>query len=413
MSAHRNALQGFRIHKDLPNYLMHPTVGKLFNISTNTTSKILQRYHCLLPHIAKVSCAPFIPPSDRINHFLMLVSPNSTRSRLKLHFNDYLSHSLYKEVYSNAPDHFHLLPSLLSPQTSYPLISLCRSNPHNCLLNWQFDTSIKCKLHLPLYSTSNPPTCACGNVVDIFGDHIFKCVRICKIGVHNIIWDGFAHALAPALSTAGFIPTNATVQMEPSLYLSSDPHSHPFDLSFDPYPASPPLTSHGCTSSTVGVDVTISSLPPKPSFNPTSSNVLQIITANADSHLQNYERKKLGRTNKTNTSTLVTTKGDSLIGDLLHRNMLLIPFAIDPLGRFGPLLQNLLFGHHPAPLLQYPPSKPNATQMYTKLLQYPSPKGILLLANHNWSLHPTRHFLDILILPQLLLSLLYSLLAFH
>jgi len=30
--------------------------------------------------------------------------------------------------------------------------------------------------------------------------------------------------------------------------------------------------------------------------------------------------------------------------------------------------------------------------MYTKLLQYPSPKGILLLANHNWLLHSTRRF---------------------
>jgi len=30
--------------------------------------------------------------------------------------------------------------------------------------------------------------------------------------------------------------------------------------------------------------------------------------------------------------------------------------------------------------------------MYHKLLQYPSPNGILLLANHNWSLYPTRRF---------------------
>jgi hypothetical protein len=86
------------------------------------------------------------------------------------------------------------------------------------------------------------------------------------------------------------------------------------------------------------------------------------------------------------------TRGDTLIGDLLNRNMLLILFAIDPLGRFGPLLQNFLFGYHPSPLLWFPPSRPNATQIYTKLLQYPSPKGNLLLANHNWSLHPTRRF---------------------
>ena len=72
--------------------------------------------------------------------------------------------------------------------------------------------------------------------------------------------------------------------------------------------------------------------------------------------------------------------------------MLLIPFAIDPLGRFGPLLQNFLFGQQSAPQLRFPPSRPNATQMYNQLLQYPSPKGILLLANHNWSLYPTRRF---------------------
>ena len=115
-----------------------------------------------------------------------------------------------------------------------------------------------------------------------------------------------------------------------------------------------------------------------------------VAMANADSHLQNYEHKKLGHTNKTDASTSIITCGDTLIGDLLHRNMLLIPFVIDPLGRFSPLLQNFLFGQHSAPQLRFPPSRPNATQMYSKLLQYPSLKGILLLANHNWSLHPKR-----------------------
>ncbi len=145
----QNALQGFRNHKDLSNFFMHLTLSTLFDVFINTTSNILKRFQCLLPHIADIACAPSTPLSDRINHFLMLVSPKNTRSRLKLHINDYLSHSLYDEVFSNAPDHFHLLPSLLSSQTSYPLIGLCCSNPHNCLLNWQINTSIKHKLHLP------------------------------------------------------------------------------------------------------------------------------------------------------------------------------------------------------------------------------------------------------------------------
>jgi len=86
-------------------------------------------------------------------------------------------------------------------------------------------------------------------------------------------------------------------------------------------------------------------------FNPNSQDVLQIIATNANSHLQKYERKKLGRTNKTDPSTSTMTHGDTVIGNLLNRNMLLIPFAIDPLGRFGPLLQNFLFGQQPAPQL--------------------------------------------------------------
>jgi hypothetical protein len=93
-SACRNALQGFHIHKELPNFFMHPALGALFDISINTTSNILKRFHCLLPHIADVACAPSTPPSNQINHFLALVSPKSVRSRLKLHINNYLSHSL-------------------------------------------------------------------------------------------------------------------------------------------------------------------------------------------------------------------------------------------------------------------------------------------------------------------------------
>ena len=93
------------------------------------------------------------------------------------------------------------------------------------------------------------------------------------------------------------------VDTEPNLYLPSDPHSRPFDLSFDPCPAPPQLTSHGCTSHTVGANIIISRLPPRLPLDPNSLDVLQFITANADSHLQKYERKKLGHTNKTDPST--------------------------------------------------------------------------------------------------------------
>jgi hypothetical protein len=71
--------------------------------------------------------------------------------------------------------------------------------------------------------------------------------------------------------------------------------------------------------------------------------------------------------------------------------MLLVLFAIDPLSRFGPLLHHFLFGQHPSTILWFLPSRPNTTTMHSKLFQYPSPKGILILENHNWSNHPIRH----------------------
>jgi hypothetical protein len=318
-----------------------------------------------------------------------LVSPKSARSRLKLHLNGYLSHSLYNDVFSDAPDHFHLLPSLLSSQTSYPLIGLCQSNQHNRTSSTGNLTQLSNGNYNSLY-TRLPTNQFVLLAPLFFGNHILKCcTSICKIGVHNAIRDGFAHALAPVLSTVGFFPPNSTVDTEHNLDLPSDPHSCPFDLSFTPYyPAPPPLTSHGCTSHTVGTNITISSLPPKLPLGLNSPYVVQIISANADSHPQKYERKKLDCTNKTDPSTSIITRGDTLIGNLLHRSMLLIPLGCS----VGPLLQNFLFGHHPAPQLRFPPSRPNVTQMDTPLLQYPSPKGILLLANHNWLLHPTRCF---------------------
>ena len=114
--------------------------------------------------------------------------------------------------------------------------------------------------------------------------------------------------------------------------------------------------------------------------------------ANANTHLQKYEKKKIGRDNKTDPTTGIITVGDTIIGELLTRNMVLIPLAIDPHGRFGPLLQTFLFDTEPATPISFTTNKPNATSMYSKITTFPSPKGILKLADHNWKISKTRAF---------------------
>ncbi len=139
---------------------------------------------------------------------------------------------------------------------------------------WIFNPALKCKLRLPLFDETDKPFCPCGRHNDPFGDHIFQCRRINKIGAHNFIRDGFANTLGPLLTTAGYLLPSSTLDIEPQLHLPSDPHARPFDLSFNPDPSSPPLINHACPYTTIGFDVTITSPPPCPSFDPTSPDVI-------------------------------------------------------------------------------------------------------------------------------------------
>jgi hypothetical protein len=80
--------------------------------------------------------------------------------------------------------------------------------------------------------------------------------------------------------------------------------------------------------------------------------------ANANSHLQKYERKKIGRDSKTNSTTGITTTGNTVIGDLLDCNMVIIPLAIDPSGHFRPILQTYLFDTQPTTPITSTPTNP-------------------------------------------------------
>ena len=132
-NAIKNARTGFTLHRNLLPFKLYHTLSDLFNMSTTPSSLILQRYHCLLPDIASVACGPSTPPATRTSHFLTSVSTNSARDRISAHCSSSIIQDLYHEVYTSSPQDIHLLPSLLSPQTSYPLISMYRSVPTNRL----------------------------------------------------------------------------------------------------------------------------------------------------------------------------------------------------------------------------------------------------------------------------------------
>ena len=170
--------------------------------------------------------------------------------------------------------------------------------------------------------------------------------------------------------------------------------AQPFDLSFNPNPASLPQVNHACPYTTIGF--TISCPPPCPIFDPTSNDVTKILMANADSHPRKYEKKKLRTRQQNHPTTGITTTGDTVIGDILDQNKIFSPLAIDPLGlglgRFGSILQHFLFDIQPTSPLTFTAAKPNATPMYSNLMHFPSPTGVLKLNEHNWKSIQSRHF---------------------
>jgi len=84
--------------------------------------------------------------------------------------------------------------------------------------------------------------------------------------------------------------------------------------------------------------------------------------------------------------------GKQTIGELLTANMLLIPVALDPHARWGPITQNFL--NLTTEDLQYTfrSNKPNAATMFSKITTHPCPIVILKTADVLWKENKTRKF---------------------
>jgi hypothetical protein len=264
-----------------------------------------------------------------------------------------------------------------------------RSNANHRLQNWSFDIALRRKLRLPILPPSN--TCKCGATHDIYGDHTFHCRNISKKAAHNIIRDTWAIALQPALTTAGYIHQNSKVDIERKHLLQSDSGAQPFDISFDPDPQiNGPHSS--CPFTTIGADITIAHNGAQSSSFHFSDNAISSLSAAADRHLQNFEKKKFARRDKAHSSLGYTIRGENIIQELLNKNMILLPFAIDPFGRWGPITRTFLIGNETNTVYTFPANRPNAAIMFKRATTSPCPTGILRTADANWKSTRTRNF---------------------
>ena len=392
MMCKRRSRRGFHINNDIKPVYLHQSITDLYDIDHNNTSTCLQIYQGLLPHIGTLCCSPKMSDDEKLPMFESNISLKSARDRLKKAIGSISLSQIYMDTFNTNKELLLLLPSMLSPQTSYPLIGMCRSKIQHRLPNWITELALKRKLRVPIFP-AQPPICKCGIQHDKYGDHSFKCNRISKKQGHNIIRDCWAEALQPALATAGYIRHTTKLDIERRHINTRDISAQPFDICFDPDPPTSSSNHIHCPYTTIGADITIGNCRSKfPSRFNRSADVITSISALADKHLQTFERKKFKRADKVNTHTAESIRGDEVMEDLVNNNMILLPLALDSFGRWGLTMQNFLFHTATTPCYKFKNNAPNAAIMAFKATTPPCPLGILQSADVIWKKTQNRPF---------------------
>jgi hypothetical protein len=366
--------------------LLPASISHHFSNLHNLSSPILHRFYRFLPQLAARATPDGV--HDPINHFVLRTSTKSARDHIRQEASLRRYHTLRATA---SPDLLRHLSEILIASSSYPLISMSRSNKSHRLPSDLFSISLKRKLHLDIYPSSNLPVCICGSTIDPKGSHVFNCKKVSKWGCHNRIRDGLVPILTTVLKTAQVIHPSSTLFTEPSGIIPHIPNCRPFDISFRPDSNPAVYDRAPCPFSEIGFDVTIT--PSKSHLPPSCSSDVPSNSANAaDQHLNKKEKVKLQRAGMVDSLSNYVS-GSDIIGSLLDTNMVLIPLAISPLGKWGGMFHTFLFGpstKHSASLT-FQSNTSNAARMYHRATSSPNPTGIIPLATNQWNRSKTEH----------------------
>ena len=92
--------------------------------------------------------------------------------------------------------------------------------------------------------------------------------------------------------------------------------------------------------------------------------------------------------------------GEDIIKQMIDKGIILIPMTIDPHGKWGPMLENFLFGYTPLTDPMFEPTQacprrrfaPHAKTMYELAMSPPCPTNIVTTACIYWQQNKTRTF---------------------
>ena len=90
---------------------------------------------------------------------------------------------------------------------------------------------LKRKLRLELWPECLAPVCACGQKMDLFGDHCLSCCSHCKTPLHNQVRDGLWDLFKELFHTVKLTSSDKNVVMERLGVVKALPQTRPFDIS--------------------------------------------------------------------------------------------------------------------------------------------------------------------------------------
>ena len=168
----------------------------------------------------------------------------------------------------------------------------------------------------------------------------------------------------------------------------------PFDTHFDLPPISKD-SHYRCKLRKIGFDIVHcnSDTCPPPSRGGSDAKSNNIITSLLTAEKSKFQRGKSRNSAVTCKQSGITLSGDEIIGQLFDSKAQLLPFAISPLGLFGPTMNHFLYGVEPIPHHIDKNTFPHAYNMAKQSISTAVPSDILHRANEVWrTQHPNKFF---------------------
>jgi hypothetical protein len=344
-----------------------------FALQQDRHTQILQHYApTFLPLLPQITTKN--PTAPTLQQFITQ-TPLQGLQRHFYHLHQKTIHDNFTQY--SPPDLHPLLPSLLTPLTSLPLVSMSRRIPTNRFLNDEFRLLLQRKLRLPIFSPSlHPQQCTCRSkpILDPFGDHLFSCTAASKTPIHNYIRDTLYHILAKIGPLANIVRSPTDVSIEPPTLLPGLPTLRPADIGLQLLPSPKYKTTH-THNPYLAIDVTFTHVP---SIEPTSHDAPTHVPPVSNATHQVHDDSAKMKYNVPHAHQLYC------------QNISLLPFTVDHLGGIGHIATQFLFGDS-IPSSSLPPqwiqnSFRTNPAAYTLLLHSTknTPHAVLQKANHQW-----------------------------